>query len=283
MLLSEARDKFLSYMTNRKGATYTTIKTYRPAINKFIAFTGDIETQCLSVCMVDEYAELITKENLAPRTYRNKIAIIRSFVKYLYAKDLNNTRPESIDVPRAKNTEMTYLTDKEARAIVEAARPCKRDYALIQTLLSSGLRVSELCALRIEDILDRTVVVRCGKGGKSRCTFISQDAKQAIDALKVTGYIFANRQDTQMSRMGVLKIVKKLADAAGIQKKVGVHTFRHTFATQYLEAGGRLEDLQQLLGHTNIQTTLLYLHFTNSHLKNAYDLVENSKKSKLVH
>jgi len=282
MLLSEARDTFLTYMVHRKGASHDTIKTYRPAINKFIEFTGDIETTCLSVKLVDEYAEYIAKDNLSPRTYRNKITIIRSFVKFLYAKDLNDTRPESIDVPRSKNTEMTYMTDDEAMAVIEAARPCQRDYALILTLLSTGLRVSELCALRMEDILDRTVVVRHGKGDKTRCTFISQEAKDAIDALRIQGYIFGNRQGEQMSRMGVLKIVKKLALASGVQKNIGVHTFRHTFATRYLNDGGKIEDLQQLLGHTNIQTTLLYLHFTNSHLKNAYDLVEQSRKSKLM-
>lgn len=276
MLIPEARDKFLSYLVTRRNASKTTIKSYRPVINKFIGFVGDIDTSEITVEVVDRFAEYLATLGLQPRTFQNKIAIIRSFVRFLYAKEYNDLRPESVEMPRRQmTTEMVYLSEGEAEKVVAASRGNTRDYAIILFLLSSGVRVSELCSLKVSDIMDRTVVVRNGKGGKTRVTFITTQAKRALDRYLTEykiedGYVFPGRYD-QMSRMGVLKIVKKYALAAEIKKKVGVHTFRHTFATSFVNAGGRIEDLQQLLGHTNISTTLLYLHFSNSHLKNAYD------------
>lgn len=284
MLLLEARDKFLSYLIHRRNASKDTIKTYRPVINKFIDFAGDIDASAITIKVIDSYAEYLFSLGTSPRTMQNKLAIIRSFVRFLYAKEYNDLRPESVEMPRRViATEMVYLTEDEAEALKQAARKNKRDYALICTILSSGIRVSEACNLQVGDIMKTTLVVKHGKGNKTRCTFISLQAKLAIDRLNISeGHIFRNQFGEPFSRMGVLNIVKKYAKAAGIKKKVGVHTLRHTFATLYLENGGRIEDLQQLLGHTNISTTLIYLHFSNSHLKNAYETVEKFRKSKVV-
>lgn len=276
MLLSEARLQFVEYIHFRRGATEATLVTYRSSLSLFIAYTGDMPCDALTLSIIDDYARHLSTLNLKPKTFRNRLTIVRSFVKYLYQKNLSDIRPESIELPKDRAPAVSYLTDDEVRAIFSACTSL-RDTALLHVLFTSGLRVSELCNLKRQNILGDTISVINGKGMKHRVTFMSEDTRKLVEQYLETHtseYIFPNKQGLSMSRMSVLKIVKQCKEQAGITKKVTVHTLRHTFATYYLLHGGRIEDLRLLMGHTNINTTMLYLHFSDSHLKNSHQQID---------
>lgn len=274
--LSEAQAAYLSYLEFRRAATHTSLDTYRSVVGQFVAAMGLMETSELTIVHIDKYAELLALRNLAPKTFRNKLCIIRSFIRYLYGKDLTNVRPESVELPPDRPAETTYLTPEEKQRILLAASVNKRDYAMLLVLVSSGVRVSELINLKTTDIFRRSVSIKNGKGMKHRVTFISADAEKALQRYRrglTEGYLFPNPVGNRLSRVIVARKVHYYALKAGISKHVTVHTLRHTFATLYLDAGGRIEDLQQMLGHADLKTTLLYLHFTNERLHSAYDSV----------
>lgn len=275
LTLSQATAKFLDYLHSRKGRSATTIDTYRSAIGLYIKYAGDIPITELTVSMVDEYAETLTKYK--PKTLRNRLTPIRSLVAYLYSKDLINIRKESIDLPAVVEIEANFLDDDEQQRLIEACL-CVRDRALILCLIRSGLRVSELIDARKDDVFDRSLVVRRGKGGKPRVTFITKDADKAIKEYHSSlrhdqTYLFPSEKGTKISRQYIHRVIVTNARRAGITKKVSPHTLRHTFATNMLRAGARIEDVQPLMGHTNMRTTRIYMHFTNDYLKGRYDEV----------
>lgn len=283
MLISEAIAHYLDYLVYRRGATSATLVTYTSVLGQFVYIVGDKEVSDLTLSAVDRYAELLALRGYKPKTYRNKLTIVRSFVRHLYAKELSNIRPESIELPPERQTEASYLTSDEKDRLLEAAKDHPRDYAMLHVLISSGVRVSELRNLKISDIFRRSVSVKRGKGQKYRVTFISHEAEEAIQAYlkqrhpSAEDYLFPNPAGNHLSRVVVAKRVRLYATKASLQKRVTVHTLRHTFATLYLDSGGRIEDLQQILGHSDLKTTMLYLHFTNERLHHAYDSVMSVK------
>lgn len=277
MTLQEAQGKFLHYLEFRRGSTSTTLVTYRSILDQFIRTIECRDVSELRLKHIDDYADVLSLRGFKPKTFHNKLAVIRSFVKYLYSKNLTDIRPESVEVPRNRQSDATYLTREERDNLLAAAYDNVRDYALLLVLFSSGVRVTELINIRMTDVYNRSIVIHKGKGQKRRVVFISRDTEAAIKVYKTInpgdGYLFPNPKGDSLSRMSVLNIVKKYSLIAVPNKKVTVHTCRHTFATLYLEDGGRIEDLQQMLGHTDLKTTLLYLHFTNVRLHEAYDSV----------
>lgn len=277
MTPQEAQDKFLHYLEFRRGSTPSTIVTYKSILDQFVRSIECTNISDLTLKHIDEYADVLSLRGFKPKTYRNKLSVIKSFVQYLYAKELSNIRPESVEIPKDRQGESTYLTKEERDAMLAAAYDNVRDYAMLLVLFSSGVRVTELLNIRMSDIYKRSIVIHKGKGLKRRVVFISKDTEAAIKIYKTLnpgdGYLFPNPNGDVLSRMAILNIVKRYASIAVPHKKVGVHTCRHTFSTLYLEDGGRIEDLQQLLGHADLKTTMLYLHFTNARLHSAYDSV----------
>lgn len=271
--LSDAIDKFLEYQSVRKGRTRTTINTYRSTLRQFLTYAGDISIADLKVELIDAYAE--TLSNFKPKTLRNKLTPIRSLVSYLYAKDKITLRKESIDLPTVNEIEANFLDASELQQMIDACRNVK-ERALILILVRSGLRVSEFINTRTEDVYDRSLIVRRSKGGKPRVTFITEDAELAIKALhdmfdEEQYWLFPSESGLRVSRQYICKVIHQIAKRAGIKKKVSPHTMRHTFATNLLMNGARVEDVQPMMGHKSIRTTLIYMHFTNAYLKERYD------------
>lgn len=277
MLISEAQKAFLAYLEFRRGSTATTLVTYQSILGQFVELVGNKEVGELTLADVDRFAEVYSLRGFAPKTYRNKLCVIKSFIKYLYAKELTNIRPESVEIPRDRQVVTTYLTEDEEERFLAAAKCNPRDYAIFQVLFTSGLRVSELCNLKVLDIFRRSVSVKNGKGRKHRVTFISPVAEAAINAYLLEyphdGVLFPNPNGAPLSRVVIARKTKYYAQKACISKDVTPHTIRHTFATRYLDKRGRIEDLQQMLGHADLKTTMLYLHFTNERLHSSYDTI----------
>lgn len=288
--LNEAVEKFLEYQKVRKGRTIDTINTYRSALGQFVCFTGNIEVKDLTVELIDNYADTLVFHK--PKTLKNKLTPIRSFIAYLYAKNHISLRKESIELPTVIEIEANFLDPSEqlrmyeACTIVPVPRPplppipiqnTKRELAIIYLLIASGLRVSELINLRVDDVYKRSILVRHGKGGKTRTSYITPEAEKHLiayqESLIVDNqiWLFPNENGGQLSRQYVHKLVSRVAERAGIRKKVSPHTLRHTFATNLLMAGARAEDVQPMMGHTHIRTTQIYMHFTNAYLRHRYD------------
>lgn len=275
MLLSEAIEKFLNYQLIRKSRTSSTINTYRSALFKFVEWSGDMPISRVDIPTIDFYAEYVQSLNLKPKTLRNRLTAVRSFVKYLYAKELSDIRPESIDLPRSPDSEATFLNSEEQTKLLDACKtPLEK--ALTLTLLRSGVRISELLNIQTDDVYEGSIVIRSGKGQKPRLVFISEDATLAIKLYHhQLGfrplYLISDRSGQRISRQYAHRLVVGVADRANIRKNITPHTLRHTYATNMLKAGAKIQDVQKLLGHANIQNTLIYLHFTDDYLKEEYE------------
>lgn len=267
-------DEFIRYLVNRRGSTKTTEITYRSTLNDFARRCSTNSLDKLTFECIDSVIDQYGLLNYKPKTFKNKVVVIRSFIKYLYARDLCNIRPERIEIPKVQEIEANFLTPDEADKLMRAP-VSPRDRAIVYTLIRSGLRVSELADARYDDLYERSIVVRCGKGKKPRVTFIDYQTEQTIlEYLKTkprTYYLFTNCYDERLSRQYIGRIVKQYAIDAGIEKKVTPHTLRHTFATNLLHNGARIEDVQPMMGHASIQTTRIYMHFTNDYLHKRYD------------
>lgn len=263
---------FLHFIQFRRGASRTTIITYRSILGMFKEFLKD---RPLTLDEIDRYAIFLTTKGLKPKTYRCQLNCIRSYVKYLYIKDKTSIKPEAIIIPKEQFTEATFLLPEEVQKLLSVVT-CKRDKAMLLVLLTSGVRVSELCDLLYEDLYENSIIVRKGKGGKPRVVYVTKEALQAYNEyLKIRGTkpgpMFPNCRKERMSRQMVARIVKMYALKAGLTKDVHTHTLRHTMATTMLRNGARLEDVSTILGHSNLRTTLIYIHFTNDYLKKAYE------------
>lgn len=272
--LDIAIQRFLEYQRARKGRAISTIDTYRSALMIFSDFAENCRIDELSVGLVDRYAETLSLKNFTPKTIRNKLTPIRSFIAFLYAKNLTDIRPQSIDLPSVTEIESNFLDENEQERLLKHCKDL-RETALILCLLRSGLRVSELVNAKTDDLHKRSLVVSRGKGGKPRVTFITPDADEAIANYHATippqTYLFPSLSGQKLSRQYIARIVTECAKRAGITKKVSPHTLRHTFATNLLTRGARAEDVQPMMGHKNIRTTLIYMHFTHAYQQDRYD------------
>lgn len=275
MLLSEAISDYLVYLRVRKGSSPATIETYNYTLRDFISVVTNIDVANFDTQTIDAFALNLSFRNYKPKTLRNKLVVVKCLVAYMYKYDLCALKPELVELPKEQYVEANFLTEPEQKQLLKVVTD-DRDRAMILTLLSSGVRVSELTDIRVGDVYKRSVAVRKGKGSKPRVTFITPDCEKAIEAYlrrckRSDGYLFVNPQGNRLSRVIVARKVKQYARKAGIQKKVTTHTLRHTFATTMLKRGARVEDVQQILGHASIRTTLIYLHFTNYELEKSYN------------
>lgn len=275
--ISKAISEFLTFMKFRKGATETTLITYSSILHDFLSVSTDITCHEVTNIVIDEYANALSLRGYKPKTYRNKLVVVKSFVTYLYNYDRCEMKPGSIVLPKERQQEANFLNAKESKQFLNKVKDI-RDRAMMLVLISSGLRVSELTELRLGDLYKRSIAVRNGKGRKQRVTFITPEARKAVDdylTIRGThpGFLFPNPSGDSLSRVIVARKVSFYASKANLDKKVTTHTLRHTFATGMLKKGARVEDVQQILGHSNIRTTLIYLHFTNYDLEKSYNKV----------
>lgn len=277
---SEAVNQFLLYLRTRKGRSKTTIDTYKSALGFFVEFVEDCEVGDITIHKIDQYADSLAVFNYGQKTLRNKLTPIRSLVKYLYSREYIDLRPEAIELPVVDEIEANFLEPDEQQALISACRDA-RERALILFLLSSGVRVSELINAKTRDLYERTLAVKKGKGGNYRATFITKEAEQALHnyhaSMPPQTYLFPNASGGKISRQFVYKKVAEISARARIEKRVSPHTLRHTFATNLLRSGGRAEDIQPMMGHKNIRTTLIYTHFTNEYLHQRYDQIVEGK------
>nr|DAQ74750.1 MAG TPA: SITE SPECIFIC RECOMBINASE XERD [Caudoviricetes sp.] len=274
--LERALFYFVKHKEAHGKATNTTKATYICILEDFIKSIKVDTVSDLDILMIDNFIDTLSLRGYKPKTIKNKIVVIRSFIKFLYSKNLIDIRPEAIEIPRTVEVEANFLDEEEQFALIKSARNL-RDKALIMTILSSGLRASEILNLKEDDLYRRSLIVSRGKGGKPRVTFIDPlteksireyHHKREVDSV----FVFTNSFSKPLSRQYLSRMISETALRAGIKKRVSAHTLRHSFATNMLRKGARIEDVQPLMGHSNISTTRLYMHFTNEYLRERYDM-----------
>lgn len=274
--LERALFYFVKHKEAHGKATNTTKATYICILEDFIKSIKADTVSDLDILMIDNFIDTLSLKSYKPKTIKNKIVVIRSFIKFLYSKNLIDIRPEAIEIPRTVEVEANFLDEEEQFALIKSAKN-PRDRALIMTILSSGLRASEILNLKEDDLYRRSLIVSRGKGGKPRVTFIDPlteksireyHHKREVDSV----FVFTNSFGKPLSRQYLSRMISETALRAGIKKRVSAHTLRHSFATNMLRKGARIEDVQPLMGHSNISTTRLYMHFTNEYLRERYDM-----------
>lgn len=274
--LERALFYFVKHKEAHGKATGTTKITYVSILEDFIKSINARVVEDLNILVIDNFIDTLSLKNYKPKTIKNKIVVIRSFIKFLYSKNLIDIRPEAIEIPRTVEVEANFLDEEEQLALIKSARNL-RDKALIMTILSSGLRASEILNLKEDDLYRRSLIVSRGKGGKPRVTFIDPLTEKSIREYHHkremdSVFVFTNSFGKPLSRQYLSRMISETALRAGIKKRVSAHTLRHSFATNMLRKGARIEDVQPLMGHSNISTTRLYMHFTNEYLRERYDM-----------
>jgi len=208
-------------------------------------------------------------EGYSPRS----INLMRSALYFLFKDVLEQPIP-NIKIPKIKKSLPTVLSEDEIQRLFAAAGS-RKSKLIMQLLYSSGLRVSELCNLKREHVEDNgRIIVKDGKGGKDRVCFIST---QLVSKLPQAGYLFTDRSNGPMTPRSVQRMVKRAAKPAGITKHVTPHKLRHSFATHLHNGGTSIRIIQELLGHSNLQTTQIYTHVSEKLLEDVVNPLDSIK------
>ena len=284
--LSILIDEFLRYLLIDKGYSNNTIESYKMDLFKFLEYSKDKSIDEIDSNFLKEYIKYLNKENLNEKSISRNISCLKSFYKFLVIdKKVINNPAESLFMPKVKKSLPNILTEEDIFNLLDIDlidNYSFRNKAMIELMYSSGLRVSELVNLKLQDVdLTQDIVRTFGKGSKERVIpigeFASSSLKEYINKYRGlmlkkynNEYLFLNNHGNQMTRQGFFKIIKALAKEKGIKKQISPHTLRHSFASHLLKYGADLRTIQELLGHSDISTTQIYTHITNEQLKENY-------------
>ncbi len=279
--------RYKQYLVLEKALSPNTVDAYLQDLSKLIDFLKGEQTDLLDVTLdkLEQFVAGLHDIGIHPRSQARIISGIHSFYRFLYLEDFIETDPsESLEGPRIGMHLPEVLTVEEIDRIIAAVDLSKaegqRNRAILETLYSCGLRVSELCNLKLSNLYFDEEFVRVeGKGQKERLVPISQRAikeikyylmdRRLINIKKgYEDYVFISaRLKKNLSRIMIFHMIKLYAKEAGITKTISPHTFRHSFATHLLEGGANLRAIQCMLGHESIATTEIYTHIDRSMLK----------------
>jgi len=287
---------FLEYLEIEKGRSQLTIRNYDFYLKRFFSWAKIDLPKEITLDLVRKYRLWLSRlknprgKNLSLATLNYHLIALRSFLKYLAKRDIKSLAPEKIELAKIGERQISFLEGKDLENLLNAPFQIKekeiiklRDKAILELLFSTGLRVSELCNLKRDDInLNKDEFSVEGKGGKWRVVFLSNQAKYWLKKYlekrtDIIPYLFIRHdkasnknREKGITPRSVQRLVKKYAKIAGITKKITTHTLRHSFATDLLANGADLRAVQELLGHKNITTTQIYTHITDQHLKEVY-------------
>lgn len=280
-------DLFLSYLLVEKGLTRNTLEAYSRDVGGYIHFlekAGCLEPSQVKPPDVASYLVELRKSGLAPRSRARALSAVRMFHRFLMVENYASENPTAIvESPRLPGKLPEVLSMPEVESLLKAPAGNEavdvRDRAMIETLYATGLRVSELVALKLPDLnLVAGYLITSGKGRKERLVPMGDSAISALSGYLATTrekadrgrgsrFVFLSRLGEGMTRQSFWNIIKKRAQQAGITKRISPHTLRHSFATHLLENGADLRSVQLMLGHTDLSTTQIYTHISRERLK----------------
>lgn len=279
--------RYYQYLKLEKNFSPNTIDAYMRDLDKFFIFIKDGGKDFLSVELTDihEFSATMIDVGISPVSLSRILSGVRSFYHFLVLSDVLEVNPtELLEYPKKPKRLPDVLSVEEIdsiESVIDLSQPeGQRNKAIIETLFSCGLRVSELVNLRISNMYFSDQFIKVdGKGSKQRLVPISEKAIHEIQlyfldrnliplAPEYQDYVFVSqRRKKPLTRVMVFLMIKDLVEKAGIQKTVSPHTFRHSFATSLLEGGANLRAIQAMLGHESIATTQIYTHIDTSHLR----------------
>jgi len=278
-------EKFMRYLEIEKNYSAHTILNYKLDLEDFNKFISGSELEKIDYLTLRKYLAVLKEKNLGNRTVGRRLSALRSFFRFLTREGYIKTNPIlMLSSPKLDKHLPSFMTEDEVYKLIESAfaKTDKdilglRDRAILEAFYSSGLRISELVGLNLDDIdfISGVIKVR-GKGKKERIVPIGETALLAIKKYldkrkKQTDAVFLNNNNRRITARGVRYVLVKYLIASGSRPGVSAHTFRHSFATHLLNRGADLRTVQELLGHANLSTTQIYTHLTTEKLKSVYD------------
>ena len=292
--LSVPIDDFLAHLQVERRVSAHTLDAYRRDLAALHEWGGKLDIPDLVPLRTEQLRAFVAAEHrrgLAPKSLQRRLSACRSFYQWLLKHGRIRANPAApIRAPKASRKLPQVLDADEAMRLVEVPTDVPlglRDRALLELFYSSGLRLSELCALRWRDLdADAGLVTVLGKGSKQRSVPVGSHARQALAAWREeTGAMndapmFPGRHGAPISQRAVQLRVKQLAQRQGLFKHVHPHMLRHSFASHVLESSGDLRGVQELLGHADIATTQIYTHLDFQHLAKVYDAAHPRAKRK---
>ena len=283
---------FIHFLIVEKGLAKNTIVSYERDLKSYIKYFGNVE-QLKNVNEVERihiihFLGHLKEQGKSSRTLARHVASIRAFHQFLLRERVSDHDPSvHIETPKLERTLPKVLNLAEVETLLDSPDTKDhygiRDKAMLELLYATGIRVSELIGLQTSDVHLTMGFVRCiGKGNKERIIPIGKTALAALEHYVNNGRshfiskknhdnaLFLNHHGKQLTRQGFWKILKKLAQGAGIEKELTPHTLRHSFATHLLENGADIRAVQEMLGHSDISTTQIYTHVTKTRLRDVY-------------
>lgn len=281
--------QFISFLKIEKGLAENSIFAYQNDVNKLKDFAEvkNIEANNISYADLKEFIQQLFDLGLSARSQARIISGVKQFFGFLLLEDVINIDPsELLEMPSLGTKLPEVLTieeiDQLIRAIDMSKKESHRNKAILETLYSCGLRVSELINLRFSDLFFQEGFIRViGKGNKERLVPVNETVEHEISVYSdlvrrhqviksgAENIVFLNRRGEQLTRIMIFTIIKDLAKAIDLKKNISPHTFRHSFATHLIEGGANLRAIQEMLGHESITTTEIYTHLDQSYLKEA--------------
>jgi integrase/recombinase XerC len=294
LTLEQGLAEFLTHLGLEKNASDKTVKSYREDLTQALAFARDrlkknhVDPADWTTRLLRAFVAWLHEKNYAKTTIARRLAALRSFGKYLCRSSVLKENPaQSLRGPRQEKKLPHFLTLADTQKLLAAPSDAdwagRRDRAMLETLYSSGIRVSELVGLDLlsVDVNDGVITVR-GKGKKERLALLGPDAVKAINrwlddraellkrAGKDTTAVFLNNKGGRLTTRSVGRLLTKHLKVAGLDPRTSPHTLRHSFATHMLDAGADIRGVQELLGHKSLATTQVYTHVTTQRLQKSY-------------
>ncbi len=299
MAINQLITQFLEYLEIEKNRSQKTLENYDHYLKRFLIFTKVKNPSDINLEMVRKYRIHLNRitdndgKSLKKTTQNYHVIALRAFLKYLAKQDIKTLSAEKIELGKNPERDITFLNSDEVKRLLSAPKGDDlsplRDKAILETLFSTGLRVSELCSLNRDSTnIKNGEFSVLGKGGKMRIVFLSDSAKEAIKKylLKredVDNALFVRntnhkKENLRLTERSIQRIIKKYAQKAGIVKNISPHKLRHSFATDLLQNGADIRSVQSMLGHSSITTTQIYTHYSDKHLKEIHKKFHSKEK-----
>ncbi|HHY46668.1 MAG TPA: site-specific tyrosine recombinase XerD [Firmicutes bacterium] len=283
--------EFISYLSVERGLSGNTLESYERDLRQFSSYLARVNGKDIETASQDDiiaYLVYLKAHGRATSTISRVMAALRSFFRFCTAEyGLVNDPTLNLESPKKERFLPQVLTAGEVGRLLEMPGAgddlSYRDRAMLELLYATGMRVSELISLDVDDVNTDLGYVRClGKGSKERIVPMGREAagwvegyirtvRPRIAGSKNTTALFVNRRGKRLTRQGFWKILRQYVRMSGIERRVTPHTLRHSFATHLLEGGADLRSVQEMLGHQDISTTQIYTHLTRGKIKEIYD------------
>ncbi len=288
--MRELIEDFMNYLSVERGLAKNTLESYKRDLKKYTKYLkrkNITDPNNVTRLEVNNFMLFQKDKGLSMSSISRSLAAVKVFHKFLaregFAKE---DKTSLIDSPKLWKKIPEVLSRDEVELIIKAVYPrdtlTMRDKAILELMYASGMRVSEVVGIKLNDLNLDIGFVRCiGKGSKERIIPVGKSAILAITryleksrgklSKQPNSFVFLNRSGNRISRQSVWKIIKKYAKMAKIRKEIKPHTLRHSFATHLLERGADLRSVQEMLGHSNISTTQIYTHVNRDRLKEIHE------------